>query len=257
MLNAYTMPVNCSKFPAWLNIPVNAIVSIVDHTYVTSSQGHKWACNGRDRGGNSITKGYANPQEADCIYGKDLAGIQYLITGVCHQIANRTLAPASVTVNKAKGYFASVSVYSKYGFYKAEWVDRQKQCKISGKYQISHKKIFRALISQRIAFRKRFLTESELSALYPDVDSEHITNLEEITRNWKIQFLDHAIEYFSSKDFRFFQRAIHQDLNQFIKSVASILGMEEVARLLNLEEYNDNTYILLFLDEQTSVEPQS
>jgi len=237
------MPVMCSNLPRWLNTPINAVVSVVDHTYVTSSQNHRWGCHGRDNGGNLISSGSANPQEANCIYGNDLAGIKYLITGVCHQIANRTLSPAGLTVHQAKGYFASVATYGKYGYYKAEWASRKKQCFINSHYQNTHNRLYQSLIMQRLAFENRSLTEEELLVIYPNISNRYFSILEEKTRYWKIQFLSHAIEYHESNDFLLFQRLLHQNLNLFIKSVGEIVGAENIARLLNIEVYDDNTFI--------------
>jgi hypothetical protein len=65
------------------------------HTYVKSSCGASWGCWGGTTGGISICGGTGSSVEADCIDGKDDAGILYYITGVCHQIANRILGAMS------------------------------------------------------------------------------------------------------------------------------------------------------------------
>lgn len=88
----------------------------VDHTYVTSSDGHIWNCWGRSSGGTIICSGEAIPGIADCIsQKKSRAGLIYGITGVCHQTANRILLPAGCIVSKAKNYWITAFVYGTYG----------------------------------------------------------------------------------------------------------------------------------------------
>lgn len=52
------------------------------------------------------------------------AGINYLVSGVCHQAANRILYPARVIVSKAKGYTISSSIYGDYGLGRWSQLDR-------------------------------------------------------------------------------------------------------------------------------------
>ncbi len=104
-----------------------------DHTYVTSSDGNRWGCWGRDSGGHEICSGRGSVTEADCLsQSSSHAGLVYGITGVCHQTANRILFPAKVIVNKAKGYWASVTVYGTYGTANLislyEWKKRKDRC---------------------------------------------------------------------------------------------------------------------------------
>lgn len=88
----------------------------LDHTYVTSSDGHAWPCGGRAEGGDMISKGCGSSWLASCLAGADqTAGIRYGITGVCHQIANRILRPAGVDVSRAWGDRISQSLWRKYG----------------------------------------------------------------------------------------------------------------------------------------------
>lgn len=76
-----------------------------DHTYVRSSDGHRWRCWGRDSGGKEICSGQGDSAVADCLsQPKSQAGITYSVTGVCHQTANRILYPAGVLVSLAKRY---------------------------------------------------------------------------------------------------------------------------------------------------------
>lgn len=87
-----------------------------DHTYVTSSAGHVWACFGRSVGGTPICGGTGNVDLADCLSNpQSRAGIVYGVTGVCHQTANRILYPAGQTVSSARGYRWSVFTYGIYG----------------------------------------------------------------------------------------------------------------------------------------------
>jgi len=87
-----------------------------DHTYVESSDGHVWKCFGRFAGGTTICSGTGNTAFADCLSQlNSITGIKYLITGVCHQAANRILHPAGVFVSSAHGYRASTFIYGTYG----------------------------------------------------------------------------------------------------------------------------------------------
>jgi|SRR5471030_297663 len=87
-----------------------------DHTYVASSNGHVWPCNGRSFGGNPIFAGVGNVDQADCLAMKDhSAGVRYGIEGVCHQMANRILFPSGGLVTPARGFRLSVLVYGVYG----------------------------------------------------------------------------------------------------------------------------------------------
>ena len=87
-----------------------------DHTYVTSSAGHVWNCNGRSAGGKAICTGIGNVDRADCLARPHShAGIRYAITGVCHQMANRILYPSGRTVSRARRYLWSCFMYGTYG----------------------------------------------------------------------------------------------------------------------------------------------
>jgi hypothetical protein len=76
-----------------------------DHTYVVSSAGDRWGCKGREQGGRVICRGLGRLGLAKCLACHDgRAGIDYGVTGVCYQIANRVLWPAAVLVEAATGY---------------------------------------------------------------------------------------------------------------------------------------------------------
>ncbi len=76
-----------------------------DHTYVTSSAGDRWGCKGRERGGRIICRGSGRLALAKCLACPDgMAGVDYGVTGVCFQIANRILWPAAILVEQARGY---------------------------------------------------------------------------------------------------------------------------------------------------------
>src|ERR1700731_2900438 len=68
------------------------------HVYVQSSCGAIWGCNGGKTGGVPVCSGLGSSIVADCIDGRDNAGIVYATTGVCVQIANRILSPANVQI---------------------------------------------------------------------------------------------------------------------------------------------------------------
>lgn len=89
-----------------------------DHTYVGSSEGHSWGCWGRSKGGEAICSGDGDPAIANCLSRtRSGAGITYGITGLCHQTANRILAPAGITVHEADGYGLSLALFGTYGFH--------------------------------------------------------------------------------------------------------------------------------------------
>jgi hypothetical protein len=109
-----------------------------DHTYVTSSDGGKWGCWGRDSGGKTICSGTGSSRMANCLsQTSSHAGIIYGVSGVCHQTANRILYPAGAIVSGALGYWASVMMYGTYGTaadsFLMEWELRKARCKgVSG-----------------------------------------------------------------------------------------------------------------------------
>jgi hypothetical protein len=84
------------------------------HAYAVSSCGLRWGCCGRSDGGNTLARGTGSSVLADCISQGD-AGILYGITGVCHQIANRILHPAGITVFGAGAYGQTVGLFGVYG----------------------------------------------------------------------------------------------------------------------------------------------
>jgi hypothetical protein len=76
-----------------------------DHTYVTSSAGDRWGCKGRERGGRIICRGSGRLGLAKCLACPGgMAGVDYGVTGVCFQIANRILWLAAILVEQARGY---------------------------------------------------------------------------------------------------------------------------------------------------------
>jgi hypothetical protein len=101
----------------------------LDHTYVTCSGGHAWPCWGSCQDGEIVTSGTASSAQAHEIsQPNSQAGIRFLVTGVCHQTANRILWPAGVTVNNIRNYGLTVFVYGHYGRDAVEWIQRQNDC---------------------------------------------------------------------------------------------------------------------------------
>jgi hypothetical protein len=102
-----------------------------EHTYVVSGAGHRWTCLGRADGGRQICRGTGDTALAGCLAGADGgAGIRYLRTGVCHQIANRILWPASVLVERAEGYRFSSLLFGHHGL--GPWPERDLCCRRLG-----------------------------------------------------------------------------------------------------------------------------
>ena len=96
-----------------------------EHTYVVSNEDDRWGCFGRSIGGHEICRGKGDLEAARDLAGDDgQAGIVYGFHGVCHQIANRILWPATILVadelvkirvNRAQGYTLSSRIYGHYG----------------------------------------------------------------------------------------------------------------------------------------------
>ena len=87
-----------------------------DHTYVTSSDGRVWPCWGRFTGGTAICVGAGNVDAAECLsQPNSKAGIEYGISGVCHQTANRILYPSGEQVSSATQSRLSYFAYGVYG----------------------------------------------------------------------------------------------------------------------------------------------
>lgn len=106
-----------TKLEGWA-IPVEkeGPLAHADHTYVKSSDGKKWGCWGRDKGGQKICEGKGDSKKANCLSSpRGTALIVYAVTGVCHQTANRILRPSRKTVSKAQAYAASWALYGAYG----------------------------------------------------------------------------------------------------------------------------------------------
>jgi hypothetical protein len=87
-----------------------------DHTYAISSCGLRWRCWGRSAGGRQLGAASGSSLIADCLsQPNSQAGINYYVTGVCHQTANRILHPAQVTVAGCRGYPVSYFMFGAYG----------------------------------------------------------------------------------------------------------------------------------------------
>lgn len=104
------------------------------HTYVQSSCGALWGCWGGSAGGTSVCSGSGSSIEADCI-SRGGAGIVYGLNGVCHQTANRILAPANITIPPSYQQIrATYFTYGQYGYnlpnqpQSDRWPDRKLAC---------------------------------------------------------------------------------------------------------------------------------
>lgn len=90
---------------------------LADHTYVECGSGKAWGCWGGKTDGQFLTSGTGSTERANTIAEtNERAGItRYLIDGVCHQAANRILAPAGILVSDARGYRLSLFIFGTYG----------------------------------------------------------------------------------------------------------------------------------------------
>jgi len=98
--------------------PTKLFLKAADHTYVECGTGAKgWSCWGGKTGGDYLRSAPGSTLRADAIaQPNERARIKcYLINGVCHQAANRILFPAGLTVDGARGYGLSVTLFGVYG----------------------------------------------------------------------------------------------------------------------------------------------
>ena len=98
--------------------PTKLFLKLADHTYVECGTGGKaWGCWGGKTGGTVLRQAPGSTKRADKIaQPNEKANIKcYLISGVCHQAANRILLPAGITVRGARGYSVSEAIYGPYG----------------------------------------------------------------------------------------------------------------------------------------------
>ncbi|MCD9530069.1 hypothetical protein [Photobacterium carnosum] len=248
-----------NRLPAWVKIGVNKVIKIGDHTYVEcSNSGKAWGCHGRNSGGRELVSGNGSHVEADCVYGNDKAGIRYLMTGVCHQTANRTLSSTDKTVFGARGYLATVATYGEYGLYQAEWLARQKLCAVSGAYTMEHRYMYRALIAKRIALKKSQISDSELNTIFPNVDQGFRSKLKKLTTDWKLKFLEHAISQYKYQNYHQFYNHVHIGLNKYLQDCAGVIGYDDMAERLGFEGFDENTMVLMAAPEpQVDIEEQS
>jgi hypothetical protein len=112
------------------------------HTYVVcSATGDNWRCHGLlyQPVPPPLCGGQGSAALARCIEGGDEAGIFYLRTGVCHQIANRILAAAGIQIPLGSDpqVAAAWLAYGTYGRnrrwvpQKSQWPDRWNTCNSS------------------------------------------------------------------------------------------------------------------------------
>lgn len=120
--------------------PVHGVLgSYLDHTYVVAGD-TLFACHGakEERCDDRILCYFGNPARSNIIargtkeaynntnyssVNEGTAGIKYLLTGVCHQIANRIIIPTSKTIshnNNVKGYGLSSTFYGTYGLFTSD-----------------------------------------------------------------------------------------------------------------------------------------
>jgi hypothetical protein len=88
------------------------------HTYVLGQPGPRaFDCRGGAVGGTRLCHASGSLRLADCIYDRDLAGIHYGQTGVCHQIANRVLSAAGISIPPSSHRHVRFShlAYGKFG----------------------------------------------------------------------------------------------------------------------------------------------
>lgn len=98
--------------------PTKLFLNAADHTYVECATGARgWGCWGGKAGGALLQSTQGSTRRACAVAGpNERAGITcYLINGVCHQAANRILHQSGITVDGARGYSLSVSLFGLLG----------------------------------------------------------------------------------------------------------------------------------------------
>ncbi|HFF3758175.1 hypothetical protein [Stenotrophomonas forensis] len=98
--------------------PTKLFLKAADHTYVECGTGARgWKCWGGKTGGKFLRSVTGSTLRADSVATpNETAGITcYLINGVCHQAANRILSQSNITVDGARGYSLSVSLFGVLG----------------------------------------------------------------------------------------------------------------------------------------------
>ena len=128
-------------------MPVTMTGGWLQHTYVETDSGLKWGCGGRFEGGSVVDEAemaslagpvcHARPEAGwapSVAFGDVHAGIAIVWsleellagsigTGTCHQIANRILEPASISIAGVKGWTLSHKVFGLYGI--GDWPERE------------------------------------------------------------------------------------------------------------------------------------
>jgi len=95
----------------------------VDHTYVTCDNGRKWECFGQCEGGMLICEGTVSPKAVEGIASQAHAGgIEYAVTGISHQAANRLLWGSKGMVSEARGFWACAMLFGVYGSDALDWL---------------------------------------------------------------------------------------------------------------------------------------
>lgn len=98
--------------------PTKLFLKAADHTYVECGTGARgWKCWGGKTGGDFLRAAPGSTQRAEAVSDpEEKAGITcYLINGVCHQAANRILDQSKITVDGARGYSLSISLFAVLG----------------------------------------------------------------------------------------------------------------------------------------------
>lgn len=98
--------------------PTKLFLKAADHTYVECGTGAKgWKCWGGKAGGKFLRSATGSTLRANSVAKpNEKAGIKcYLVNGVCHQAANRILDQSNITVDGARGYSLSMSLYGVLG----------------------------------------------------------------------------------------------------------------------------------------------
>lgn len=243
-LNGWAVPLEYLKF--W------------DHTYVLSSDGYKWPCWGRDAGGKNIASGSGDSSIANCLSQiNSHAGIEYGVTGVCHQTANRILYPAGITVSAANGYGLTFFLYGTWGD-KSEagrksWEKKKEECLQFQASPLGREKNFTAIHENfkrwgvdpmalkedtndsNREFRAEFeaLIQTKLGRAIEekrmDELCQHAGELHVLQTRLRDQKWSQSI---SPEDFA---AEINQQMNEKLRTVAKILTAEEYFKLFDVK----------------------
>lgn len=240
--------------------PIHLPPIVPDHTYVKDNNGHTWRCHGDPDGGREICRGTNTEfRQADCFSQPDSnAGIDYFVTGVCHQMANRILFPAgnypgAIKVDKAIGYRGSVDLYDEYGTRvqgPTEWETRKRRCmRLESPEELSVTQTLNVVDNKNIEVIDSFSGfDRQLALISLRLFNKHLGigydrskfNLAVLAKiefwDWKKEIDDMLIR--GDIDPLVYADELNFNASQLFRQYVNILGPSDYERLFDIPAYN-------------------